>query len=157
MDRDPIIVWHPSPNWSERSRPIDKIILHNTAGPYAGALATLCNPRPDNPAAATSAHYLISRVATIFQLVKDEKKAWHARQENSASIGIEIEAYVGATGMTDAQESALLSVIRWLCGKHSLPLVNVFMHRQFVSTECPGFIWPRQADFDRWKNEKGLK
>jgi len=89
--------------------------------------------------------------------VKDEKKAWHARQENSASIGVEIEAYVGATGMTSDQENALIDLVKWLCGKHSIPLANVFPHRKFVSTECPGFIWPRNADFDAWKIEKGFK
>ena len=84
----------PSPNFDERTLPISLLILHYT-GMESGAAAL---ERMRDPDAKVSAHYMIEEDGQIFQLVDEEKRAWHAGVSewqgesniNSASIGIEI-------------------------------------------------------------------
>lgn len=145
------ILWYPSPNWNERDgQRISCIVLHNTAGTAEGALAHLCNS-----ASSVSAHYLVDRNGKVFQLVDDTKCAWHAgnRPVNKKSIGIEIEAYASKQGFSPQQELAVLSLTRWLAAKYRIPASSIIAHRDVldVHTECPGFIWPTDKDFELWK------
>lgn len=85
---------HPSPNFDERGRAVDMIVLHYT-GMESGraALERLCDP-----ASKVSAHYLVEEDGAIFLLVPEGKRAWHAGVGawkgdtgiNARSIGIEI-------------------------------------------------------------------
>ncbi len=86
----------PSPNHDARpaGTPIDMLVLHYTGMPdEASALARL-----RDPAAAVSAHYLVAEDGTIFALVPEERRAWHAGVSywrgmtglNARSIGIEV-------------------------------------------------------------------
>jgi N-acetyl-anhydromuramyl-L-alanine amidase AmpD len=72
------IVDHPSPNWFASFEPIQAIVLHGTAGPLGASLATLTNPRVDNPDKAVSAHYVIDTSGVIYRLVSYWKgqRAW---------------------------------------------------------------------------------
>lgn len=85
-----------SPNHDARAdgATIKLVILHYT-GMQSGeaALQRLCDP-----AAKVSAHYVVEEDGRIFQLVDEQRRAWHAgksywqgmRDINSNSIGIEI-------------------------------------------------------------------
>jgi N-acetyl-anhydromuramyl-L-alanine amidase AmpD len=89
-----------SPNYSERNRKINCIILHHTGpGSFNGLVSWLKNPQ-----AQVSAHYVIGKKEDeIKQLVELEKKAWHAGKSvavingqrisnlNRNSIGVEIQ------------------------------------------------------------------
>jgi len=84
----------PSPNFDDRTLPIANLILHYTGMKTgAEALERMCDP-----AAKVSAHYMIEDDGHIFQLVEEDKRAWHAGVSewqgetniNSNSIGIEI-------------------------------------------------------------------
>jgi len=84
----------PSPNFDERTEAISLLILHYT-GMESGAAAL---ERMRDPDAKVSAHYMIEEDGHIYQLVDEDKRAWHAGVSewqgqtniNSASIGIEI-------------------------------------------------------------------
>jgi len=108
----------PSPNFDERKLPISILVLHYT-GMKDGASALA---RLRDKDAKVSAHYLIEEDGDIFQMVDEDKRAWHAGVSswngiidiNSASIGIEIvnggHDY-GLPDFPDIQIGALL----WLC------------------------------------------
>ena len=73
----------------------DLIILHYTGMPDArAALERLCSQEHE-----VSVHYLIACDGLVFQLVSEEKRAWHAGKSfwrgdvdiNSRSIGIELD------------------------------------------------------------------
>ena len=86
-----------SPNYSKKSRNKGKIkflIIH-----YTGMQSTRASiNRLTNPKHKVSCHYLIDRKGKIFQMVKDDKIAWHAGKSkwqklnnlNDRSIGIEL-------------------------------------------------------------------
>ena len=90
-----VFVDRPSPNFNERTSKVNTILLHYTAGDFAGSLRHLTNPLAKEP---VSSHYLVDRDGTIYRLVDESKRAWHAgagswqdmTDINSASIGIEI-------------------------------------------------------------------
>jgi hypothetical protein len=139
-----------SPNQSDRGATISTIVLHNTAGQFGDSVSWLCNTR-----ARASAHLVIARDGTTAQLVPFEKKAWHAGNGriNANSIGIEIEAYEGARGMTLAQEAVVVDWVLWLMQKYDIGVEDVGIHRWFRNTSCPGLIWPKDEDFLAWRKK----
>ncbi len=84
----------PSPNFDDRGRTIDMIVLHYT-GMSTGAEALA---RLRDPAAKVSAHYLVEENGDLYRIVDEAKRAWHAgvggwkgeTDINARSIGIEI-------------------------------------------------------------------
>lgn len=90
-------IWHPSPNFGPRRDGLKPslIVLHYTAMNSAQeALDRLCDPVHE-----VSAHYLIGGDGTLWQLVREGDRAWHAgagewhsqSDINSRSIGIELD------------------------------------------------------------------
>ena len=90
------ITKYKSPNYNLRNNSkIQLIIIHYTALKNTfDAISYLCNKQKK-----VSSHYLISQNGTIYNLVKDKFRAWHAGQAfwqeiidiNSVSIGIELD------------------------------------------------------------------
>lgn len=163
------ISWKQSPNYTSgrNGKKIIAIVNHQTAGACPGALSWLCNP-----AAKASAHYLIYRDGTIFQIVKDTDTAWHAGGVNKPSwtlydgtnpnrytIGIEHECYPAAGGdgnLTELQYHATLELHRQLIKAYGIPvdLNHIIGHYQIDSVNrpnCPGsaFPWERLMN-DLW-------
>jgi hypothetical protein len=116
-----------SRNYSTASRPdngfgIRKIIIHDTEGSYAGALATF-----QNPASYASAHYLIrASDGLVTQMVENKNLAWHAGNwtVNMHSIGVEHEGYAIKEGSwyTEPQYESSAAVVKFLAAKYGVPL-----------------------------------
>jgi N-acetylmuramoyl-L-alanine amidase len=91
----PGAIWNPADpsNYTDSSRgagDITAVVIHTTQGSYAGTISWFQNPDSD-----VSAHYVIrSSDGEITQMVDDADVAWHARDGNSYSIGIEHEGFV---------------------------------------------------------------
>ncbi|MFA7204195.1 MAG: peptidoglycan recognition family protein [Candidatus Caldatribacteriota bacterium] len=149
-----------SPNFTKgrKGNKIIAIVSHQTAGRGLGSLTWLCNP-----VSQASAHYLILRDGTIYQLVKDENSAWHAGIVNKPSwkfynsinpnyltIGIEHECYpeVGGDGnLTEQQYKATLWLHKQLIQKYNIPIDkdHLIGHYQIDSINrpnCPGKAFP---------------
>ena len=122
-------VWQPSPNFDER-RP-NFVIIHDTTNETADrALRTLTDP-----VRKVSAHYLIGRDGTIYQLVDERARAWHAGQSrwgattdlNSVSIGIELDND-GEEPYPDTQIAVLLKLLGDLDERYHIPTANYLGH-----------------------------
>jgi N-acetylmuramoyl-L-alanine amidase len=114
----PDIHERPSPNHSARKPGVrvDTVLIHHTASTGdSGTLEWLRSPTSE-----VSAHYLVGTVGTVWQLVPEERKAWHAGlgrlpwetcrpyDVNHRSVGIEIvNPGDGKTPFTEAQYRAL--------------------------------------------------
>ncbi|HSN20876.1 MAG TPA: N-acetylmuramoyl-L-alanine amidase [Usitatibacter sp.] len=121
--------WYPSPSFDER-RP-NLVVIHHTSDATAEqALATLTDPVRE-----VSAHYLVARDGTVYQLVDERKRAWHAgvsqwgadTDVNSASIGIELDND-GEEPFPDAQIAALLALLGDLKARYHIPTANFVGH-----------------------------
>jgi N-acetylmuramoyl-L-alanine amidase len=151
------VVQHPSVNFNER-RP-SFVILHYTGSTgVERALVTL-----SNPVSEVSAHYLVGRDGTIYYLVDEMKRAWHAGESwwggpidmNSASIGIELDND-GSEPYGEAQIAALLALLADLKQRYEIPGVNFVGHSDIAPARKvdPGveFPWRRLAEhgFGLW-------
>ncbi|NUO58110.1 MAG: N-acetylmuramoyl-L-alanine amidase, partial [Hamadaea sp.] len=101
-----------------RSSAITTIVIHVTQGSYAGTINWF-----QNPAAQVSAHYVVrSSDGDITQMVREEDTAWHVRNSNPYSLGIEHEGYVDDPGwFTDSMYRASAGLTRYLADKWGLP------------------------------------
>jgi N-acetylmuramoyl-L-alanine amidase len=148
-----IINSHKSPNFNERPGGIrpDIIVLHYT-GMTSGeaALQRLCNSE-----AQVSAHYLAYEDGKIFNLVDDEKRAWHAGRSfwrgreglNDFSIGIEIVNpghEFGYRNFPDAQIDAVINLCQNLVKKFDIKPCNIVAHSDIAPErkEDPGELFP---------------
>ena len=119
-----------SPNFSDRTKPIEYIIVHFTQMPFDTALSRLIDKESE-----VSAHYLIKENGEIFQLVADDKIAWHAGQSfwkgdsalNQNSIGIELDN-LGNNEFSPEQINSCLTLSKILVEKYDIPLVNFIGH-----------------------------
>jgi len=134
------IIQTPSPNFDARTLPISLLILHYT-GMESGAVAL---SRMTDADAKVSAHYMVETDGRIFQLVDEEKRAWHAGVSewagetniNSNSIGIEIvngghnvpNADGSLPNFPDVQINAVIALSKDIMTRHSLSEHSVQGH-----------------------------
>lgn len=114
----PELHWRRSPNVSSRHghRP-DLLVLHETAGAYAGAVSWLCNPR-----AAASAHLVIREDGgEATQLVRLADKAWHAAAYNTRAVGVELANTTAKGYATEHQLHVAARAFGWLCLELGIP------------------------------------
>ncbi|MEC8462992.1 MAG: N-acetylmuramoyl-L-alanine amidase [Pseudomonadota bacterium] len=128
---------HPSPNFNARPAraQADIVILHYTGMHSAeAALHRMCDP-----AAEVSAHYMINDNGTVFRLVAEENRAWHAGVSywqgatniNDRSIGIEIVNPghdLGYRPFSDAQMLSLKVLLRNIIQRHGIVPARVLGH-----------------------------
>lgn len=154
----PGAVWRPSPNFNARPvQPPDMIVLHATA---VGLEATLSGFQ--RPTSGVSAHYVIGKDGSVFQMVREADRAWHAGESfwkgrtdiNDYSIGIEmVNRNDGLDPWPDAQVAAVLALCRYLVQKYGIVRDNVVTHHWIAGypgrgkTDPLGF--PMEAFLDR--------
>lgn len=137
------------------------LVLHYTEGDFARSLQILTQ------GGQVSAHYLVnSNPPTIYQLVPDTRRAWHAgasswqgqTQLNAASIGIEI-VHPGYRDTPDgriwfeyptAQIDAVLELVKKIVKEHAIRPDRIVGHSDIAPQRKidpgPRFPWKRLAD-----------
>ena len=151
---------HPSPNFNERKYPISMIILHYTVIPTCEE-SLIRLSETTNVAGKVSAHYLVDRDGSIYNLVDESKRAWHAglgswtglNDINSRSIGIEI-VNVGLTedGKREQFPAAQIDAVIKLCkdiqSRHTIKHVLGHSDVAPARKQDPGeaFPWKALAD-----------
>ena len=159
------LIDHPSPNFDERNcrRPVDMVVLHYTGMPTAAAALQ----RLTDPESKVSSHYMIDEDGTIYRLVPEEKRAWHAgvgfwrgiRDVNARSIGIELVNPGHEFGYREfpaVQVDALIALLKDIASRHEMMPGNYVGHSDVAPTrkEDPGELFPwrrlHAAGFGRW-------
>lgn len=150
-----VIIDRPSPNFGERpvGASVDLIVLHYTAMDVCGdALDRLCDPECE-----VSAHYLIARDGTLYRMVDEGKRAWHAGEGawagqddvNGRSIGIELDND-GVAPFDDALMTTLEALLADLLERHDLQPKAVIGHSDMAPArkQDPGrhFDWSRLVE-----------
>ncbi|MDU9050986.1 MAG: N-acetylmuramoyl-L-alanine amidase [Candidatus Electrothrix sp. Rat3] len=132
---------------------IDTLIIHSMHNPEEknGFSALSCKKCLDKY--GVSAHYLIDLSGTVWQLISEDKKAWHAgisrmpedgrEGVNAFSIGIEL---IGSeeTDFTETQYQALALLTQDILSRH--PLQYIYGHCDIApgrKTDPWGLDWPR--------------
>ncbi|MGR3755927.1 MAG: N-acetylmuramoyl-L-alanine amidase [Tranquillimonas sp.] len=146
--------WHPSPNHGPRregARP-DLIVLHYTAMADARAALDWLSA----PESGVSAHYLLAEDGALWQLVDEERRAWHAgagrwgavTDVNSRSVGIEL-ANDGASPFPEPQMLGLEALLDGLSRRWRIRPERVIGHSDMAPGRKidpgPRFDWRRLA------------
>lgn len=108
-----------SSNYSSgRTSDISAVIIHVTQGAYAGTISWF-----QNPDAQVSSHYVIrSSDGEITQMVDEQDTAWHARDGNPYSVGIEHEGYVDDPAwFTDAMYRSSAALAAHVADRYGFP------------------------------------
>ncbi len=178
----------PSPNFDTRAASIDLVVLHYTGMQDAEtALRRLCDPAPTaghykgpwqaadvDPATTlgrASAHYVVGEDGTVFRVVDEMDRAWHAgagswegREDvNSRAVGIEIVNGghdFDLPPFPDAQIEAVIALVRSILDRWELGAHRVVGHSDIAPARKndPGEKFPwRQlaaADVSIWPDVK---
>jgi N-acetylmuramoyl-L-alanine amidase len=148
----------PSPNHDARPprQAVDILLLHYTGMPTA----TAALDRLVDPAARVSSHYLVEEDGTLWRLVAEDRRAWHAGVShwagatdiNARSIGIEIVNpghEFGYRPFPEPQMAAVERLGRDILGRHPIPRHRVLGHADVapLRKQDPGelFDWRRLA------------
>ena len=112
-------IWNPahSSNYNaSRSASVSAVTLHTAQGSYAGTISWF-----KNSSSNVSAHYVIrSSDGQVTQMVRNAHTAWHVRNQNSYTLGIEHEGYVNnSSWYTTAMYNASAALVRSFCSKYS--------------------------------------
>lgn len=151
------IINRPSLNFDSRERQVDMLVLHYT-GMQSGeeAIARLCDP-----ASKVSAHYVVDEDGSVFALVPEEMRAWHAgvsfwrgvENVNHNSIGIEIVNHgheFGYRPFTAVQYAALVPLCQKIKQRWGIEDVNIVGHSDIAPErkQDPGelFDWKLLAE-----------
>ncbi len=149
----------PSPNHDARppGQAVDILLLHYTDLESAeAALDRLCDP-----SAKVSAHYCVDEDGTVYRLVGEDRRAWHAGAAswagasdiNARSIGIELVNPGHSCGyrpFPEAQMAALIGLAKEVLARHPIPPARVLGHSDVAPArkQDPGelFDWRVLAD-----------
>ncbi len=128
----------PSPNFNDREgHTIDMLVLHYTGMRSADdARDKLCNAMSDKK---VSAHYLVDEDGTIYAMVDESMRAWHAGVSywrghtniNQRSIGIEIVNpghEFGYRPFPKPQMEAVAELCKDILSRRAIPARNVVGH-----------------------------
>lgn len=148
-------LWHPSPNFGARRNGLTPtlVVLHYTAMTSAeAALRRLCDPR-----AEVSAHYLVGIDGTLWQMVREADRAWHAgagewhgqNDINSRSVGIELDNR-GDHPFSELQIAALEHLLSQILHRWHIPPSGVIGH----SDMAPGRKFDPGLRFDWQRLER---
>lgn len=138
-----------SPNYSPRTKKIKYVVLHYTQMDFDEALKKLTDRKSN-----VSAHYFIKKNGEIFNLVDEEKVAWHAGKSswfgeeaiNNSSVGIELDNS-GFEEFSSALIDACLFLCKTLKIKYTIPDCNFIGHSDIAPNRKidPGIYF-------QWKN-----
>lgn len=153
------IIDAPSPNHDARihGKSVDILLLHYT-GMKTGQAAV---DRLLDPEATVSSHYVVDEDGTVYRLVAEERRAWHAgvsywrgaERINDRCIGIEIVNPGHEWGYRDfpaLQMAVVCDLCLGILSRHPIPPRNVIGHSDVAPDrkEDPGekFDWQGLAD-----------
>jgi len=132
---------------------VDAVVIHYTALPLAESLELL--RRPGHPA---STHYVIDRDGTLYQLVPERLRAWHAGvsrlagrdRVNDFSLGIDLVFRPDVdNGYEEVQYEVLLELLDGIRSRHPIDPALIAGHEDVAvppgRKQDPGplFDWPR--------------
>jgi N-acetylmuramoyl-L-alanine amidase len=142
---------------------VDILVLHYTGMPTGkAAIERLCDP-----VARVSSHYVVEEDGTVWRLVSEARRAWHAgisvwrghEMLNGRSIGVEIVNpghQWGYRPFPAMQMAAVRDLSRGILARHPIPACNVVAHSDIAPDrkEDPGelfdWAWLAAGDVGVW-------
>ena len=146
---------HSSNYTKGRTKPIDRVVLHYTAG--NGDTAEGNGKYFSGANRKASAHYFVDEDSVV-QIVPESDTAWHAGNwdMNCRSLGIEMCSRKDSKGnyyIPDATVKRAAELTKELMAKYGIALSGVIRHYDVTGKRCPE---PMVANTVLWQNFKAL-
>ncbi len=136
---------------------VTEIIVHATGGPFCERGQLRFSPAGDldrmqrffAASAQVSIHYIVAPDGAVAASVPENETAFHARDRNETSIGIElINAGDGREPYTEAQLDALATLVHGIRTRWQIPLAEIKGHEQVDHStfQCAGRTHRRKQD-----------
>jgi len=129
-------------NFAVSNRPttftIDRVVIHTTAGSYAGTISWF-----QNPSALVSAHYVVrSSDGAVTQMVLQKDIAYHAGNlsYNQRSVGIECEGWPDQPAyFTTALYNRVSDIVQFVCNQYGISKdrVHIVGHNEVPNPNDP--------------------
>jgi len=123
-----------SPNFDQRPGKVRALVIHTSEGRWPTDAEWL-----SSPSSGVSSHYIIAPDGTIYRLVEDDKRAWHAGVSvfgglsnwNDFSLGVEL-SFIRGQAFPAVQRTALHKLSVQLVQKYAIAPGFVVTHRQIA-------------------------
>ena len=120
-------------------RDVFKIIVHHTASPRDTTVAQIRDWHVNgNGWNDIGYHYIILGDGTLERGRHINKTGAHCKGHNKGSIGICVTGNTSQEPPTTAQVESLFGTLKMLLEDYNLERSDVYGHRDFGATECPG-------------------
>ena len=118
-----------------------RIILHHAAAKTCSA-EDIHRWHLNNGWSGCGYHFLVRKDGSIYRGRPENKLGAHTQNYNTGSIGICFEGSYNSEQMPEAQLRSGQELVTYLCDKYNLLKANVYKHKDFNSTDCPGTNFP---------------
>ena len=131
---------------------VKRIILHHAEAKHC-SIHDIHQWHLANGWAGCGYHFLVRKDGTIYRGRPENKLGAHTANHNTGSLGICFEGAYNTETMNETQIKAGQELIVYLLDKYKLLKANVYKHKDFNSTDCPGNNFPYEALRSGAKNE----
>ena len=131
---------------------VKRIILHHAEAKHC-TIHDIHQWHLANGWAGCGYHFLVRKDGTIYRGRPENKLGAHTANHNTGSLGICFEGAYNTETMNESQIKAGQELIVYLLDKYKLLKANVYKHKDFNSTDCPGNNFPYETLRSAAKNE----
>ena len=129
---------------------VKRIICHNADASNC-SIYDIDRWHKNNGWAGCGYHFLVRKDGSIYRGRPENKLGAHTSNNNTGSLGICFEGKYNTETMPEAQLKAGQELIAYLLNKYGLTKANVYKHKDFNATDCPGHNFP----WDKLINDLG--
>lgn len=131
---------------------VKRIILHHAEAKHC-SIHDIHQWHLNNGWSGCGYHFLVRKDGTIYRGRPEDKLGAHTSNHNTGSLGICFEGAYNTETMNETQIKAGQELIVYLLDKYKLLKANVYKHKDFNSTDCPGNNFPYETLRSGAKNE----
>lgn len=131
---------------------VKRIILHHAEAKEC-SIYDIHNWHLNNGWAGCGYHFFVRKDGTIYRGRPEDKLGAHTSNNNTGSLGVCFEGSYNSETMNEAQIKSGQELITYLLDKYKLSRTEVYKHKDFNSTDCPGHNFPYEVLRDGAKNE----
>jgi len=144
-------IWDPAPtcNYNAYNTSKDTVVIHTIEGTAAGARSWM-----KNCSSNVTSHYVVSEAGGVWQMVREQHRAWHVGCLNSRSIGIENEGYARSSSHPKSLYDACGLLTRDICNSwgitkaHRSCAPGILGHNDANNCHCGGDHWDPGSGWD---------
>lgn len=134
---------------------VKKLVIHWVANPATTALANrnyFENLKSGTRGIYASSHYIVGLDGEILQCIPDTEQAYHAKNANTYSLGIEVCHPDWDGAFSEVTYKTLIHFLAKLCLTYTLdPSTDLLRHYDITGKVCPKFYVHNPAHFTKLK------